>query len=90
MLKAGGVAVQTHAVTASHLHKSAGRLVCRCLQHGHVTRLRFFGQSLASIKAADGSVALYSVKLPTGKATPRGSFGGQVMVIDIAIPLNQL
>ena len=47
-------------------------------------------QALASIKAADGSMALYSVKLPTGKATLRGGFGGQLIVTDIAIALNQL
>ncbi len=47
-------------------------------------------QSLASIKAADGSTSLYSVKLPTGKATLRGRFGAQNSVTDIAIPLNQL
>ncbi len=46
-------------------------------------------QALASIKAADGSIGLYSVRLPTGKATSRGSFGANV-VTDIAIPLNQL
>jgi len=47
-------------------------------------------QALASIKAEDGSMGLYSVKLPTGKATLRGRFGGQITVTDIAIPLNQL
>ena len=47
-------------------------------------------QALASIKAADGSMRLYSVRLPTGKAISRGSFGSQLMVTDIAIPLNQL
>ena len=47
-------------------------------------------QALASIKAADGSMHLYSVRLPTGKAISRGSFGAQLMVTDIAIPLNQL
>ena len=47
-------------------------------------------QALASIKTADGSTGLYSVKLPTGKATSRGSFGAGFMVTDIAIPLNQL
>lgn len=47
-------------------------------------------KALASIKAADGSMGLYSVKLPTGKATSRGSFGSQMIVTDIAIPLNQL
>lgn len=47
-------------------------------------------QALASIKTADGSTGLYSVKLPTGKATPRGNFSAQFMVTDIAIALNQL
>lgn len=47
-------------------------------------------QSLASIKAQDGSIGLYSVKLPTGKATLRGKFDIQNVVTDIAIPLNQL
>lgn len=47
-------------------------------------------QSLASIKLPDGSTGLYSIKLPTGKATSRGSFAGNLEVTDIAIPLNQL
>ena len=47
-------------------------------------------QALASIKAQDGSTGLYSVKLPTGKATLRGKFDNQNVVTDIAIPLNQL
>ena len=47
-------------------------------------------QALASIKAQDGSTSLYSVKLPTGKATLRGKFDSQTVVTDIAIPLNQL
>ena len=47
-------------------------------------------QALASIKAADGSTGLYSVKLPTGKATLRGTFSARFLVTDIAIPLNQL
>ena len=47
-------------------------------------------QALASMKTTDGSNALYSVKLPTGKATLRGNFGSLFNVIDIAIPLNQL
>ncbi len=47
-------------------------------------------QSLASIKTAAGATGLYSVNLPTGKATLRGSFATQTMVTDIAIPLNQL
>ena len=47
-------------------------------------------QSLASIKLGNGVNGLYSIKLPTGKATPRGSFNAQFNVTDIAIPLNQL
>ena len=47
-------------------------------------------QSLASIKTADGATKLYSINVPTGKATSRGSFSSQNQVIDIAIPLNQL
>lgn len=47
-------------------------------------------QSLASIKLPDGSTGLYSIKLPTGKATARGSFASNLEVTDIAIPLNQL
>ena len=47
-------------------------------------------QALATLSAPDGSTALYSVKLPTGKATSRGSFSNALKVIDIAIPLNQL
>lgn len=47
-------------------------------------------QSLASITLPDGSTGLYSIKLPTGKATGRGSFAIGVEVTDIAIPLNQL
>ena len=46
-------------------------------------------QALAVLSAADGSTALYSVKLATGKATPRGGFG-LMKIVDIAIPLNQL
>ena len=46
-------------------------------------------QGLAVLSAADGSTALYSVKLPTGKATLRGGFG-TMRIVDIAIPLNQL
>lgn len=46
-------------------------------------------KALASIRTAEG-VGLYSVKLPTGKATFRGKFSGQADVTDIAIPLNQL
>ncbi len=48
-------------------------------------------QSLASFTASGSAgPALYSVKLPTGKATSRGGFSAQNMVTDIAIPLNQL
>lgn len=47
-------------------------------------------QSLASIKLLDGSTGLYSIKLPTGKATRRGGFASSLEVTDIAIPLNQL
>lgn len=48
-------------------------------------------QSLAVFTtAADGRNGLYSIKLPTGKATLRGSFGASNSVVDIAIPLNQL
>lgn len=47
-------------------------------------------QSLASFTAADGSNALYSVRLGQGKASLRGKFSAQFTVIDIAIPLNQL
>ncbi len=45
--------------------------------------------ALASIKTAEGTMGLYSVKLPTGKASLRGSFAAQVIITDIAIPLNQ-
>lgn len=47
-------------------------------------------QALASFTGASGGSALYSVKLPTGKATPRGQFASHNQVTDIAIPLNQL
>lgn len=47
-------------------------------------------QSLASIKTTEGATKLYSINVPTGKATSRGSFSSQNQVIDIAIPLNQL
>jgi Domain of unknown function (DUF4394) len=46
-------------------------------------------QSLAAIKTADGATKLYSINVPTGKATARGAFSNQNAVIDIAIPLNQ-
>ncbi len=47
-------------------------------------------QSLASIRLPDGATGLYSIKLPTGKATRRGGFANTLEVTDIAIPLNQL
>ena len=48
-------------------------------------------QSLAVFTTpADGKNSLYSIKLPTGKATLRGSFAASISVVDIAIPLNQL
>lgn len=47
-------------------------------------------QSLASLQTANGAISLYSVSLPTGKATNRGSFAAGNKVTDIAIPLNQL
>ena len=40
--------------------------------------------------AADGTNGLYSVKLPTGKATLRSSLDALNNVVDISIPLNQL
>lgn len=46
-------------------------------------------QALASIASAEGKSNLYSVDLPTGKATLRGSFPAQYRVIGIAIPLDQ-
>jgi len=47
-------------------------------------------QALASSLTAAGASSLYSIKLPTGKATLRGNFSSQNKVIGIAIPLNQL
>ena len=44
----------------------------------------------ATLSTADGKTAFYEVALPTGKATPRGSFSGEHQVVDIAVPLNQL
>lgn len=44
--------------------------------------------ALASIAPASGPGMLYSIDLPTGKATAIGSFG-QNRVVGIAIPLNQ-
>ena len=47
-------------------------------------------QALASLQMAAGATSLYSISLPTGKATSRGAFSSQNKVIGIAIPLNQL
>jgi hypothetical protein len=47
-------------------------------------------QGLASLYVAGGGSSLYSISLPTGKATPRGAFPAQYRVIGIAIPLDQL
>ena len=47
-------------------------------------------QSLASLQTTDGTSSLFSVSLPTGKATTRGTFSARNKVIGIAIPLNQL
>ncbi len=48
-------------------------------------------QALASLTlTTSGGNGLYSVNLPTGKATSRGNFSSQNQVIGIAIPLNQL
>lgn len=44
----------------------------------------------ALTSTADGAIRLYSVSLPTGKATQRGGFSSGNAVVDIAIPLNQL
>ena len=47
-------------------------------------------QGLASLQTVAGANNLYSISLPTGKASARGSFPSQYKVIGIAIPLNQL
>jgi len=47
-------------------------------------------QSLAALQTADGVISLFSISLPTGKATTRGTFSARNKVTDIAIPLNQL
>lgn len=47
-------------------------------------------QGLASFMPENGASTLYSINLPTGKATSRGTFSNQNSVIGIAIPLNQL
>lgn len=46
-------------------------------------------QALASLATSGGKSSLYSVDLPTGKATLRGDFPAQYRVIGIAIPLDQ-
>ena len=46
-------------------------------------------QALATIAGADGKSSLYSIDLPTGKATLRGMFPASYRVIGIAIPLDQ-
>ncbi len=46
-------------------------------------------QALASIAGGDGKSSLYSIDLPTGKATLRGVFPAQYRVVGIAIPLDQ-
>ncbi len=46
-------------------------------------------RALATIPAADGSVALYSVDVLTGKAQPRGKLAAGLSVVDIAVPLSQ-
>ena len=47
-------------------------------------------QSLAALQTADGVISLFSISLPTSKATTRGTFSARNKVTDIAIPLNQL
>lgn len=47
-------------------------------------------QALGVFKPKDGAYGLYSVSLPTGRVSPRGEFGAQIQVIDIAVPLRQL
>jgi len=46
-------------------------------------------EGLVSLQTSAGASALYSISLPTGKASMRGSFPAQYRVIGIAIPLNQ-
>ncbi len=46
-------------------------------------------EALASFTAANGFIGLYSINLPTGKATLQGTFKNWDRVIDIAIPLDQ-
>lgn len=46
--------------------------------------------ALASVYAAGAMNSLYSISLPSGKATLRGNFPQQYRVVGIAIPLDQL
>lgn len=46
-------------------------------------------QALASLTSANGFISLYSINLPTGKATLQGTFRNWDKVVDIAIPLDQ-
>lgn len=54
------------------------------LSKGTTTRI----EALASLTSVDGFVRLYSINLPTGKATLRGTFKNWDSVVDIAIPLD--
>lgn len=47
-------------------------------------------QALASVYTPGAMNSLYSIDLPSGKATLRGSFPHQYRVVGIAIPLDQL
>ena len=46
--------------------------------------------SLAATKTAGGVTKLYSISVPIGKASVRGTFDHEDALVDIAIPLNQL
>lgn len=46
-------------------------------------------RGLATLTAADGSVGLYDINLLTGKASALGKLPTSVVVVDIAVPLNQ-
>ncbi|MES2476952.1 MAG: DUF4394 domain-containing protein [Verrucomicrobiota bacterium] len=46
-------------------------------------------EALASLSSPTGTASLYSVHLPTGKVTWRGTFKPSDLVMDIAIPLDQ-
>ena len=47
-------------------------------------------QAFAALTSSTGTASLYKVTLATGRADLRGNFGSQNLVMDIAIPLNQL